>query len=49
MLVTLPFAQMNKAQREVSQQIKYKSTQDKIVTVLRYLNDWTNILPLFKL
>ena len=39
MLVTLPFAQMNKAQREVSQQIKYKSTQDKIVTVLRYLND----------
>ena len=40
MLVTLPLVQMNKAQREVSQQIKYKSTQDKIATVLRtYLND----------
>ena len=31
---------MNKAQREVSQQIKYNSTQDKLATVLRtYLND----------
>ena len=50
MLVTLPLVQMNKARREVSQQIKYKSTQDKIATVLRtYLNDWKNILPLFKL
>ena len=40
MLVTLPLVQMNKARREVSQQIKYKSTQDKIATVLRtYLND----------
>ena len=42
--------QMNKARREVSQKIKYKSTQDKIATVLRtYLNVWKNILPLFKL
>ena len=50
MLVTLPLVQMNKARREVSQQIKYKSTPDKIATVLRtYLNDWKNILPLFKL
>ena len=40
MLVTLPLVQMNKAQRELNQQSKYKSTQDKIVTVLRtYLND----------
>ena len=39
-LLTLPLVQMNKAQREVSQQIKYKSTQDKIATVLRmYLNN----------
>ena len=50
MLVTLPLVQMNKAQIEVSQQIKYKSTQDKIATILRtYLNDWKNILLLFKL
>ena len=40
MLVTLLLVQMNKAQREVSQQIKYNSTQDKLATVLRtYLND----------
>ena len=55
MLVTFPLVQMNKARREVSQQIKYKSTQDKIATVIRtyvfrmYLNDWNNNLPLFKL
>ena len=50
MLVTLPLVQMNKAQIEVSQQIKYKSTQDKIATILRtYLNDWKNILLFFKL
>ena len=42
-LMMLLLVQMNKARREVSQQIKY-------VTVLRmYLNDWKNILPLFKL
>ena len=40
MLVTLRLVQMNKARREVSQQIKYKSTQDKIAPVLiKYLND----------
>ena len=40
MLVTLPLVQMNRARKEVSEQIKYKSTQDKIATVLRtYLND----------
>ena len=40
MLVTLLLVQMNKVQREVSQQIKYNSTQDKLATVLRtYLND----------
>ena len=40
MLVTFPLVQMNKARREVSQQIKYKSTQDKIAPVLiKYLND----------
>ena len=40
MLVTLLLVQMNRARKEVSQQIKYKSTQDKIATVLRtYLND----------
>ena len=40
MLVMLLLVQRNKARREVSQQIKYKSTQDKIVTVLRtYLNN----------
>ena len=40
MLVTLLLVQMNKAQREVSQQIKYNSTQDKLAAVLRtYLND----------
>ena len=40
MLVTLPLVQMNKARRKVSQQIKYRSTQDKIAPVLRtYLND----------
>ena len=40
MFVALPLVQMNKAQIEVSQQVKYKSTQNKIVTVLRtYLND----------
>ena len=50
MLVMLPLVQRNKARREVSQQIKYKSTQDKIAIVRRtYLNDWKNILPLFKL
>ena len=39
-LATLPLVQMNKAQREVSQQIQYKSTQDKTARVLRtYLND----------
>ena len=49
-LVTLPLVPMNKARRKVSQQIKYNSTQDKIATVLRaYLNDWKNVLPLFKL
>ena len=49
MLVMLPLVLMNKARREVPQQIKYKSTQDKIVTVLRTnLNDWKNILRLFK-
>ena len=41
--MTLLLVQMNKARREVSQQIKH-------VTVLRtYLNDWKNILLLFKL
>ena len=39
----LLLVQMNKAQREVSQQIKYKST------LRTYLNDLKNILPLFKL
>ena len=40
MFVTLPLVQMNKARIEVSQKVKYKSTQNKIVTVLRtYLND----------
>ena len=40
MLLTLPLVQINKAQKEVSQQIKCKSTQDKIAMVLRtYLND----------
>ena len=49
MLVTLLLLQMNNARREVSEQIKYKSTQDKTATVLRtYVNDWKNILPLFK-
>ena len=49
MLVTLPLVQMNKARKEVSQQIKCKSTQDKIATVLRtYLSDLKNILPFFK-
>ena len=50
MLVTLPLVQMNKARREVNQQIKYKSTQDKIAIILRMcLNDWKKILLLFKL
>ena len=40
MLVTLPLVQMNKTRRQLSQKIKYKSTQDKISTVLKtYLND----------
>ena len=40
MLVTLLLVWMNKVRREVSQQIKHKSTQDKIATVHRtYLND----------
>ena len=47
--MTLPLVQMNKARKEVSQQIKYKSTQDKIATVLRtYLSDLKNVLPFFK-
>ena len=50
MSVTLPLVQMNKARKEVSQQIKCKSTQDKIATVLRtYLKDWKNVLPFFEL
>ena len=50
MFVTLPLVQMNKERKEVSQQIKYKSTQDKIATVLRtYLKDWKNVLPFFEL